>query len=422
MVEPNVVGGWDVRPEATTTRHSRHSTRDDAVEVARALGEESGEDIVVLGLKGQVLARYPPDGAPDSARSAAAPPASTGPAAPPATASPSPVPAAPTQPASPAGTGSPTRRPGMRIGQLLALSDQTDADGRLLLEDSAPEAAIRKAKQAGIPMESGPAPYQDTPSRYGGRMNVSAYEALRHDVAGILNGFAWLAEHAAAALAPEPLPATPRRLFVTSYLGVSLAHVLFHRAVDPVPPHGQLPPYVASIFKASRGIFSFSVQLENDLGSDHPMTAADVMTYAEEHRQLVRPETGEVCAAPTRLIERTIEAILISEGADAAKSTIGDLVDFPMLWDFYRLQDEVGIVLSAFRVVLNQVSAIAQSGDPNRLFSARIPTGPAQGRPFGQFTGEVLATITEAQAGMNRALGRAENARAVTPEDLLRML
>ncbi|MGH9225320.1 MAG: hypothetical protein ACRD2W_16410, partial [Acidimicrobiales bacterium] len=323
-----------------------------------------------------------------------------------------------------ASSSGPTRRPGMRIGQLLALSDQTDSAGRLLLEDSAPEPAIRKARQAGIPMESAPAPYQDTPSRHGGPMNQSAYEALRHDVAEILNGFAWLAENAQAAAADDPEVATgaPRRLFVTSYLGVSLAHVLFHRAVDPAPPHGSLPPYVASIFKASRGIFSFSVQLENDLGPSHPMTAAEVMAYAEEHRQLVRPETGQVCAAPTRLIERTIEAILTGEGADAAKSNLGDLIEFPVLWEFYRLQDTVGELLSTFRVVMNQVTDVAPSGDPNRLFQAVIPAGPAQGQQFGQFTSGVLAQITDAQAGMNRALGRAENARAVTLEDLLRML
>jgi hypothetical protein len=152
------------------------------------------------------------------------------------------------------------------------------------------------------------------------------------------------------------------------------------------------------------------------------MTAAEVMAYAEEHRQLVRPETGQVCAAPTRLIERTIEAILTGEGADAAKSGLGEVVDFPMLWEFYRLQDSVGEVLSTFRLVMNAVTDVASSGDPNRLFSATVPSGPAKGQQFGKYTSDVLATITHAQAGMNRALGRAENARPVTLEDLLRML
>src|SRR5947208_1919187 len=54
-------------------------------------------------------------------------------------------------------------------------------------------------ERAGIAMETVSCPYQDTPSRFGGKMNLSAYEALRHDVADILNGFAWLAEHDRAA-------------------------------------------------------------------------------------------------------------------------------------------------------------------------------------------------------------------------------
>ena len=406
MVEPNVLGGWDVRPEATTTRQSRHTSRDDAVEAARALGGP----VVVVGLRGEVLARY--DGPEDAAPEPPSPAAPERQAAPERPAAPAPQRPAAHQAA---------RRPGMRLGQLLTLTDQTDSARRLLLEDSAPKPAIRKAKAAGVPMESAAAPYQDTPSRYGGPMNISAYEALRHDVAEILNGFAWLAEHAAAS-SDEPLTGTPRRLFVTSYLGVSLAHVLFHRAAGPVPAHGALEPYVASILKASRGIFSFSVQLENDVGPDQAMTAAEVMAYAEEHRQLVRPETGQVCAAPTRLIERTIDAILTGTGADAARSRLPDLVDFPMLWEFYRLQDQVGVVLSTYRTVMNQVTPMASAGDPNRLFSAVIPSGPAKGQQFGQFTAAVLAEITEAQAGMNRALGRSDNARPVSLEDLLRML
>jgi hypothetical protein len=393
VVEPNAVGGWDVHPEAQSTRHSRHSSRDEAVEAARALGG----DVVVRGLRGEVLARHQ------------APAEDPGPEAAPAG---RPVPAGPSRGGSP--------RPGMRIGQLLALSDQTDETGRLLLEDSAPEPAVRKAKRAGIAMETAPAPYQDTPSRLGGPMNVSAYEALRHDVGAILDGFAWLAgQHRAK----EPSAAgAPRRLFVTSYLGVSLAHVLFHRAEGPVPPHGALPAFVASIFKASRGVFSFSVQLENDLGPDKEMTAAEVMTYAEDRRQLVRPETGRVCAAPTRLIERTIEAVLTGAGADPARSTLPDLVDFEMLWEFYRLQDKVGEVLSTYRVVLNQVASPELMSDPNRLLRTVVPAGPAQGRKFGDFTQSVLAHVNDAQAGLNRALGRAGNARPITLADLMGML
>jgi hypothetical protein len=302
---------------------------------------------------------------------------------------------------------------------MLTLSDQTDETGRLLLEDSAPKPAVRKAERAGIPMNTVSCPYQDTPSRFGGQMNASAYEALRRDTADILNGFAWLSQHHAAA---DPSAASaPQRLFGVSYLGVTLAHVLFHRAQDPVTPHASLPSYIASIFKASRGIFSFSVDLLNDLGPEAAMTAAEVVRYAEDHHHLVRPQTGRVCAAPTRLIERTLGVILTGD-ADAARSRLGDIVEFPVLWELTQLQDEVGRALSTYRVVLENLTASGHAEDPNRLFATVVPDGPAKGQPFGRFTEQTLQLANRAQAAMNGLLGRAQNATPVGFEDLVRML
>ncbi len=303
------------------------------------------------------------------------------------------------------------RRPGLRLPQLLTLTDQTDETGRLLLEDSAPPAAVRRAERAGIRMDTMTCTYQDTPSRLGGQMNIAAYEALRRDTADILNGFDWLGQHAEQG--------APRRMFVTSYLGVTLAMALFHRALDPVAPHGQLPSYVASIFKASRGIFSYSVDLTNRLGPSATLTAAEVLRDAEEHRHLVRPQTGRVCAAPTRLIERTLTVLITAEGADASRSELGKLVDFEVLWELYELQDRLGQALSAYRAILESLRREAgPTADPTRLFDTRLPDGTS----VGQRTDELLALADEVQRGLNRALGRAENARPLGYEDILRML
>jgi hypothetical protein len=321
------------------------------------------------------------------------------------------TPATPRTPTPPSPPASTTRRPGLRLPQLLNLTDQTDEAGRLLLEDSAPATAVRRVIRAGVPMETVGCPYQDTPSRLGGRMNASAYEALRRDTAEILNGFAWLGQH--------PEEGGPRRLFVTSYLGVTLGPALFHRAENPVAPHGELPSYVASIFKASRGIFSFSVDLTNRVGPSQAMTAAEVLREAEEHRHLVRPQTGRVCAAPSRLIERTLAAILTGEGADASRSRLGELVDFSVLWELYELQDSLGQGLSSYRVVLENVTRLTgPEPDPTRLFDTRLPDGTS----FGHRTESLLALADEVQRGMNRVLGRAENAKPLGFEDILRML
>ncbi len=383
MVEPNVLGGWDVRAEGEGSKLSRHASRADAVEVAREMG-----NVVVVGLRGEILERF-----------AAADPAPS---------------------SSPSARPSRPSRTGMRLAQMLTLSDQTDASGRLLLEDSAPKPAIRQAERAGVSMATAPAPYQDTPSRYGGQMNVAAYEALRHDTAAILDGFAWLAQSHLAAHPEESSP--PQRLYWTSYLGVNVVHVLFHRADDPIGAHGQLPPYIASIFKASRGLFSFSVALENELGPDAALTAAEVVAYAEEKHHLVRPDTGRVCAAPTRLIERTLEVILGDAGADAARSELPSLLDFAVLDEFTRLQDEFGRTLSTFRVVVDNLSAAGVMNDPARLVRTVIPGGPAKGKTFGQLTDEVVKAANRTQARMNRLLGRSENAGRLSLPDILRML
>lgn len=413
MVEPNVVGGWDVRADGSGTRHSRHSSRSDAVTAAKELGPT----VVVKGARGEVLERVGQgdgqgDGAPApeprlvTTRTLSGRPAAPTPAPPP----PSPAPAS-----------SGSRRPGMRLAQILTITDQTDTSGRLLLEDSAPKPAIRKAQKAGISMETEPAPYADTPSRLGGQMNAAAYEALRHDTAAILNGFAWIAHHHGQAAAPSETGA-PRRLYWTSYMGVNLAHVLFHRGNDPVAPHGALPPFIASIFKASRGLFSFSVALENDKGADATMTAAEVVAYAEETRQLLRPDTGRVCAAPTRLIERTIDVILTGHGADPSRSQLGDLLEFSVLYEFTRVQDAFGEAMSMFRVIVDNLTTLGVTNDPARLVRTVIPGGPAKGKTFGQVTEEVVKLANDTQAGMNRLLGRSENASKLALPDILRML
>ena len=418
MVEPNVVGGWDVRADGSGTRHSRHSSRSDAVTAAKELGPT----VVVRGVRGEVLERVGEGIGEGESRPAAEPRLVT-------TRTLSGRPAAAKPPTSPPPAPDGPRRPGMRLTQILTITDQTDASGRLLLEDSAPKPAIRRAQKSGISMDTEPAPYADTPSRLGGQMNAAAYDALRHDTAAILNGFAWIAHHYVQATQAANLAAAgptqigaPRRLYWTSYMGVNLVHVLFHRGNHPVAPHGALPPFIASIFKASRGLFSFSVALENDKGADATMTAAEVVAYAEATRQLVRPDTGRVCAAPTRLIERTIDVILTGHGADPSRSELGDLLEFSVLHEFTRLQDAFGEALSMFRVIVDNLTAAGVTNDPARLVRTVIPGGPAKGKTFGQVTEEVVKLANDTQAGMNRLLGRSENAAKLALPDILRML
>lgn len=314
----------------------------------------------------------------------------------------------------------PSLRRGMRLSELLTVRDETDADGRLLLEDSAPKQARKKAVRSGIPMRSVPCNYSDTPSRDGGLMNVSAYEALRHETAGLLNGFAWLNQQYRA-LTESP-PATVQGLVDVTNLGLSLPLMLFRRANDPVPLHGSLSPAVASMFKASRGVFSAAVDLLNQRGpADRTTNASEVVAFADQEGHLIRDQTRRACAAPTRLMERTIAVILTGEGANAGASGLDQLIAFPTLWEFYTLEHSFSRAFNRYRAVLTQLQEEGRATDPATLFESTFVDNGNRWR-FGPFTEAFLEFANGVQADLNRLLHRADNAPPLVFEDLLRIL
>ncbi|MFN2503212.1 MAG: hypothetical protein ABR540_03080 [Acidimicrobiales bacterium] len=312
------------------------------------------------------------------------------------------------------------RAPGLRLSEMLTLKDQTDATGRLLLEDSAPKRAIKNARRNGVRMKTVPCPYADTLSRHGDAINISAYEALRHDVGDMLNGLAWLTR---CYLESHPgRRSTPRALFELSSLGVTLPLVLFNRRPDPVDPHGRLPSYVASLCKASRGIYSASVDLLNREGDPmRTISAAEMVAFAEAEGHFSRPVTQRACAAPTRLIERTIAVILTGEGGNADNSKLGELVDFPTLWQFWTVQDRFSRSLSDYKVILEDLVQGGEASDPRELFASRVQVGDRT-QSFGLLTEGLLAEANGAQGALNQLLGRAADAPPVSFEDILRML
>lgn len=306
--------------------------------------------------------------------------------------------------ASPTPPGTAPADTGLALADLM-IKGQTDVNGRLLLEDAAPKTARRKAFKAGIPMKPVHCPYQDTPSRHGAMMNQPAYEALRHDTAEVLNGFAWLTTHY---LKRIPIsPSSVRGLFDVSYLGLTLPLLLFFRTADPVGPYGRMPSHVASLFKASRGVFSVAVELLNRLGPTAALADADIVKFADAEGHLRRPETDRACAAPTRLIERTLAVILTGEGADPAASDLGTLADFDTLWTFYRLQDGFSEVLSAYRHHFGQQLAAG--------------TEPTAGQ-FGAATTALVARANATQLEVNQVLGRTGAGPPIDFEEILTLL
>lgn len=310
---------------------------------------------------------------------------------------------------------------GLRLADLLSVGgDQTDEHGRLLLEDSAPKGAIRRAVRAGVPMETAACPYRDTPSRHGEPMNASAYEALRRDTTEIFSGFAWLARGFFDR--DPPTRGTVQGLAGVSKLGISLPLVLFYRARDPFPPHGALPSFAASIFKASRGVYFTAFDMAGRAGGEPvETTAAEVVRVADREGHLQREQTATVCAAPTRLIERTLEVILSGDRAEPRASRLAEIVDFQMLWDFYRIETAFNQSLRQYGFVLEQLMAGGMRPDSKDLFDCPVRVGDGSGS-FGDFTETFLGYATTAQTLLNRVLGRAENAPAVTFSDVLQAL
>lgn len=321
----------------------------------------------------------------------------------------------------PAGRPTEGRRlaPGLRISDLLNVRDQTDKTGRLLLEDSAPKRARKEAVRAGVPMKTAKCPYTDSPSRLGGAMNVSAYDAVRHDIADVLDGFAWFTSNYLTAF-PER-KATVRALYDTSHLGLTLPLLLFYRGVDPVAPYKQLPPYVASIFKASRGLFSAALDLLNRRGPyGEQLVAEEVVRFAEEQGHLARPATGRVCAGPTRLIERTIAVLLTGEGASAAKSQLSGLVEFDTLFEFYSVEDAFGEALSRYRYIMASLVKDAPRAHARDLFPYRVPE--SGGQTFGDLSESLVEHANMLQSELNRLLQRADNAPVLTIDNVLQLL
>ncbi len=315
----------------------------------------------------------------------------------------------------------PGRRRGLRLSELLTLSDQTDEHGRLLLEDSAPRQAQKRLRRSGIPMTEAQCDYPDSPSRLGGRMNVAAYEALRHDVAEVLDGFAWMAELRAGG-APAFDRASLQALIDVANLGSTLPLVAFHRTQREVPAHGALPTFVASIFKASRGLYSGAVAMLND-GREPATTVTtnEVMAFAEGQGHFRRTETDRVCAAPTRLIARTIEAVLTGTGAEPGRSRLGDHLDAGELWSYFSLHDHFSETLSTYRFVLANLSEDHPGAGVEELFGAPVEVGGRRGT-FGDFTDAVIHTATVTQDRMNEVLGRSPDAPPLTLPGLLQIL
>lgn len=311
------------------------------------------------------------------------------------------------------------QRRGLRLAEMLTIRDETDENGRLLLEDSAPKQARKKATRAGITMRSVPCSYKETPSRHGGLMNVSAYESLRHDTAEILNGFAWFTQ--SYLVRSSMPPATLQGLVDVSNLGISLPLVLFRNGHHPVPLHGALPSYVASMFKASRGVFSAAIDMLNKLGPTSTTTGAGVVRFADHEGHLIRPQTRRACAAPTRLIERTLDVILTGEGAAPEQTGLGALVSFEELWDFYTMEHSFSQGFSRYSAALRHVRDSTGTGSGDELFAHTI-VDDGKTWAFGDFTDAFLEFANSVQGGLNRLLGRADNAPPVVFEDLVRIL
>ena len=97
------------------------------------------------------------------------------------------------------------------------------------------------------------------------------------------------------------------------------------------------------------------------------------------------------------------------------------MVDFPALWAFYSLQRKFSRSCSDYRYVLENLTRTAGGSDPKRLFGSMVQV---EGRTwsFGALTDAFVEYANIVQNDLNRLLGRAEDAPAITFEEVLRIL
>ncbi|MDP8987609.1 MAG: hypothetical protein M3N11_04595, partial [Actinomycetota bacterium] len=167
--------------------------------------------------------------------------------------------------------------------------------------------------------------------------------------------------------------------------------------------------------------FSASVDLLNQAGWS-PTTGAEVVRFAEREGHFVRQQTGRVCAAPTRLIERTIDVVLTGVGADASRSGLGDLLAFATLWEFWSVEQSFNRAFDRYGHVLrNLLEASGGAPDPETLLGATVVDQGVE-HSFGAFTEAFLDYANAAQGELNRLLGRDQSAPPLRFEDVVRIL
>lgn len=215
---------------------------------------------------------------------------------------------------------------GIHLSLLMNLEAKfRDAENRLLGENKVPFEF-----HTDVPMELVECPYAGSRHKHFKPMNVSALKQINSHWSEILNGFCCLRSFLLSQKTENKI--TVLDLYKLSIAGYLMPSFLFYRAKDSFVD-GELPAFVATIYKASLGLVNaVQVMLTKRLvlgrySEQMQVDAEAFYLFAENEKLFIGP--WEVCAGTPNQIKELLKVILSDKIDETAKiSLIDSLSDY----------------------------------------------------------------------------------------------
>lgn len=280
----------------------------------------------------------------------------------------------------------------------IVVSDETTANGRPLQERAAYDISTYSFR---VPEEIKTCPYPG--SRNGKDMNFSALQSLTNNYKEVIDGFGWINRLHFGDDIPQKVTLTD--FWEMSQIGEALPSFAFNRAKNPYRKQYHLPDFIGDIFKSSRGLFAASDDMMRGHLFETEVTPSLIYSHVEENHTLVGKD--EVCAAPQKMIEQVISALLYRERANPNDSRLNFIYS-----DNDKIEEYTDLYISArdittdlavaaigtWRTIVTDFSPRFTRDDKDRILSLLTE--------FHEKEDELLWEANPLQEDMNQILGR----------------
>jgi hypothetical protein len=317
--------------------------------------------------------------------------------------------------------------PGLPPLETFAIKHQTDNEGRLLKEDRALAEDQAAVVAAGVSMDQIQCPYHDSPSRF------------QHDHPlnkGALQQYAAHKEEVWASLAyirdlyqrnnPYTAPTIDQAIELGA-IASSIPSYLFNRSRAPLAPQGELPGFIAAMYKTINGIEGGLLLMRDQMNPKAHISAHAIVDFVEHNEDQPLVGRANVCAAPPNQIQTTVEAML--DGKHVAPELRNRLAEYippdesKQLLRYAQQHRKVNVGISVFSEESTTIIHYMQM-----KAAQLVQSGISRGQFFNQMEipylayahreREFLQLLEQAEPGMNASLGRGRSTRQTTSADL----